>query len=307
MRRLSPLLLLMTGLLMRGMAYAQDWPLALSPASSKILPPQTIDFHALIGAAERDITAHVQTWSSSNPAVASISSTGHLVALSPGTTTITANIGALEASAQVTVLDLCLMSLPGNEAVCKTQAGQCKDSDGDGLSDAWEMAGGIDFNGDGVVDESEKVLTNVDPVFPDGTPNPHPSAEPDVKDIFVLYDWMELPDQLTNGQPTACTVNPLPPGPPNSLNIFYPYHSDQCAFDQQCVSGVCRGHSDAPDPAALMMVIQAFAAHDIRLHLVKGHALPHSNVVSFGPPKADCIADTSTETFSGARRLSSLR
>src|SRR6516162_7744955 len=215
MRRLSPLLLLMAGFLMRGMAWAQDWPLALSPASSKILPPQTIDFHALIGAADRDITAHVQTWSSSNPAVASISSTGHLIALAPGTTTITASIGALRASAQIAVLDLCLMSLPGSEAACKTPPGQCKDSDGDGLSDAWEMAGGIDFNGDGVVDESEKVLTNVDPVFPDGTPNPHSSAEPGVKDVFLKYDWMELPDQLTNGQPTACSVNPLPSGPPN--------------------------------------------------------------------------------------------
>ena len=290
-------------LLLCSVAYAGDSPLALSPASSKVLPPQTIDFQALIGPAAKNITAQVQTWSSSNPAVASISSTGRLTALAPGTTTITAGIGALRATAQVTVLDLCLMSLPGNEAACKTPTGQCKDSDGDGLSNAWELAGGIDFNGDGVVDESEKVLTNVDPVFPDGTPNLHPSAEPNVKDVFLLYDWMELPDQLTNGQPTACTVNPLPSGPPNFLNIFYPYHSDQCAFDQHCVNGFCRGHSDAPDPVALKMVIDAFAAHDIRLHLVKGHALPHSNVISFGPPLAACIADSSTLTFSGGQAV----
>jgi hypothetical protein len=28
----------------------------------------------------------------------------------------------------------------------------CPDSDGDGLNDAWEIAGGIDLNNDGVVD-----------------------------------------------------------------------------------------------------------------------------------------------------------
>lgn len=33
---------------------------------------------------------------------------------------------------------------------------------------------------------------------------------------------------------------------------------------------------------------------------MKGHALPHSNVLSYGTPVPDCIADTSTRTFSGA-------
>jgi hypothetical protein len=83
-------------------------------------------------------------------------------------------------------------------------------------------------------------------------------------------------------------------------NIYYPYHSDQCAFDQLCVGGICKGHSDEPDGAALKMVIDSYAAHNIRLHLVKGHALPHSNVLSFGTPVPDCIADSSARTFSGA-------
>jgi hypothetical protein len=153
------------------------------------------------------------------------------------------------------------------------------------------------------VDASEKVLTNVDPVFPGGTTNPHPSADGGVKDVFVKYDWMELPDQLTNGQPTACTVNPLPAGPPNFLNFYYPYHSDQCAFDQACLNGVCKGHTDEPSAAALMMVIEAFARHNVRLHLVRGHALPHSEVTSYGAPIAACIADTSTLTFSGSQAV----
>jgi protein-disulfide isomerase len=182
---------------------------------------------------------------------------------------------------------------------------QCPATDGDGLNDAWKLAGGIDFNGDGLVDASEKVLTNVDPIFPDGTPNSHPSAERGVKDVFVLYDWMELPDQLTNGQPTACTVNPPPhSGPPDNFQFFYPYHSDQCAFDQACINGFCRGHSDAPDGTALKMVIDAFAGHNIRLHLIEGHALPHANVVSYGAPRAACIADTSAQTFSGTQAIS---
>ncbi len=170
------------------------------------------------------------------------------------------------------------------------------DADGDGLSDAWERSGGIDLNCDGVLTPDEMVLTNVDPFFPDGTPNPNPSADPAVKDIFVKYDWMELPDQLTNGQPTACTVNPLPF--PN--NLIYPFHSDQCDWDELCLNNVCKGHSDAPDPAALMMVIEAFARHNIRLHLAKGHALPHANVIALGPPVSACVSTLSTQTFLGA-------
>jgi hypothetical protein len=144
------------------------------------------------------------------------------------------------------------------------------------------------------------VLHDVDPFFPDGAANAAPSADPGVKDVFVLYDWMELADQLTNGLPTSCVPTPLPPGPPNFLNLVYPFHSDDCGFDQRCLGGVCRGHSDAPDPAALRAVIEAFAAHQVRLHLLPGRALPHANVVSMGPPVPACIADSAGWSFSGA-------
>jgi hypothetical protein len=39
--------------------------------------------------------------------------------------------------------------LPPSHPACSSG---CPDSDGDGLNDAWEIAGGIDLNNDGVVD-----------------------------------------------------------------------------------------------------------------------------------------------------------
>ena len=184
----------------------------------------------------------------------------------------------------------------------------CSDNDGDSFPDAWERAGGLDLKGDGTV---SAVLTNVDPLFPDGTTNPYPSADVNVKDVFVKYDWMELPDQLTNGQPTACVLNPLYP----PYNRLLPHHSDACNFDQLCLpppdSGpacdsltdgcTCKGHSDEPSPAAMKMVIDAYAARGLRLHLVKGHAVPHANVTFYGSAPAACTQEFSGYNFSGAQ------
>ncbi len=50
-----------------------------------------------------------------------------------------------------------------------------KDSDGDGLSDAWERNGYIDMNCNGVNDEGDIQL---------------PGADPSVRDIYVRYDYM---------------------------------------------------------------------------------------------------------------------
>jgi hypothetical protein len=199
-----------------------------------------------------------------------------------------------------------------SEAACN-QPNECHvaDSDGDGLSEAWEKSGGVDFNCDGDLTPDEMVLTDVDPVFPDGTLNPHPSADPNVKDVFVKYDWMELPDQLSNGQPVACTLNKLA----LPYNLFLSHHSDACAFDQACLPPqgsaascessadgcTCKGHTDQPSPAALKMVIDAFAARGFRLHLVKGQALPHANVTYFGAAPSACTQEFSTQTFSGAQ------
>jgi hypothetical protein len=53
----------------------------------------------------------------------------------------------------------------------------CADSDGDGLNDAWERAGGIDLNGDGKIDARHDLLL--------------PGAEVHRPDIYVQYDWMD--------------------------------------------------------------------------------------------------------------------
>ena len=121
-------------------------------------------------------------------------------------------------------------------------ASGCPDSDGDGLNDAWKQAGGIDFNGDGIVSAEEKVLTNFDSLRPDGTPNPHPSAEMGRKDVFVRYDSMQvagsgaacITDSDCGGHCSdtwvACTSNASCTAPAT------------CVSDQYCV-GQCSVHT----------------------------------------------------------------
>ena len=67
--------------------------------------------------------------------------------------------------------------------------GTCADSDGDSLNDAWENAGGVDLNGDGLITDSthDLLLTGADPHKPD---------------VFVQYDWLDY------GLPgNACSVD----------------------------------------------------------------------------------------------------
>jgi len=53
----------------------------------------------------------------------------------------------------------------------------CADTDLDGLNDAWEVAGGVDLNGDGVITDSyHDVLL--------------PGANPNAPDIYLKYDYM---------------------------------------------------------------------------------------------------------------------
>jgi reprolysin-like metallo-peptidase family M12B len=56
----------------------------------------------------------------------------------------------------------------------------CADTDLDGLNDAWERAGGVDLNGDGVITDSyHDVLL--------------PGADPNRPDIYLKYDYMVAP------------------------------------------------------------------------------------------------------------------
>jgi len=56
----------------------------------------------------------------------------------------------------------------------------CADTDLDGLNDAWENAGGVDLNGDGLINDSlHDVLL--------------PGADPTKPDIYLKYDYMSAP------------------------------------------------------------------------------------------------------------------
>ena len=59
--------------------------------------------------------------------------------------------------------------------------GTCPDADGDGLNDDWELAGGVDINGDGVITDA----------FHDAM---LPGADPDRPDVFLKYDYMVAAD-----------------------------------------------------------------------------------------------------------------
>ena len=57
---------------------------------------------------------------------------------------------------------------------------RCADTDLDGLNDAWEIAGGVDLNGDGrITDSYHDVLL--------------PGADPNRPDIYLKYDYMVAP------------------------------------------------------------------------------------------------------------------
>jgi len=147
---------------------------------------------------------------------------------------------------------------------------RCAVSDQDGLRDAWKSAGGIDFNGDGKIDEKNDLVL--------------PGVKLGSKQIYLHYDYMVLPDDGN-----TCRLEPLP----SPLNIYFPYYSPDCAFDQHCISGVCRGHSDEPDKKALKMVVDSFAAHGIKLIIDPHHnAIPHSDVIFKGPTVDACTAQT---------------
>ena len=369
--------------------------LFLQPANPVILKGLPLSFRGFVTSGKddklRDITRKITSWTSTNPAVASIDSTGSALALSAGTTTITASRGHRAASTVLTVtialppvfvtqptdtgvsvvinsptgvklqildnlggplagqtLNMVIGANPlgkgvlsgtrsmntdaagvavfpdlqidwlgngytlvasaspvsgpvstasaqfnelrvgdpclGPDAAC---ASGCPNASGDGLNDAWKIAGGIDYNGDGKIDAQHDLLL--------------PGADPKKPDIYVRYDWM---DYSTPGN--ACKVNAdctvfgggragetctgpqvLPTAPASC--VFACSTDTQCTsrgashIGERCVANACR-HTHDPEiekPGAIQAVVDKFAERGFNLHVVRGQALPHSLVLSF--------------------------
>lgn len=169
--------------------------------------------------------------------------------------------------------------------------GTCADTDGDGLNDAWEKAGGVDLNGDGLITDSRHDLLL-------------PGADPNKPDVFVQYDWMDygLPGNactvdadcsgLGGGHKgETCTGPQLIPAAPASCRYSCNVNSDCTSRgspgDTSHAEEVCQAnscvHTHDPSvtaPNALQATVDSFAAHGINLHLVRGQAQPHSTVIS---------------------------
>ena len=168
----------------------------------------------------------------------------------------------------------------------------CADSDGDGLNDACETAGGIDLNNDGRVDAANDLLL--------------PGADPNKPDIYVQYDWM---DYGLNDVPCAsdseCSSDPRHAGE-TCTGPATPYSANSCVHacvvdsdctglgpshvGDRCVQNSCE-HTHDPEvssPGALHAVVDAFGDHGFNLHILRGRAVPHSHVVSFRTPEANC-------------------
>ena len=159
----------------------------------------------------------------------------------------------------------------------------CVDSDGDGLNDAWENAGGIDVNGDGVIDEKHDLIL--------------PGSRADKPDIYVWYDYMAY------GLPgNACAQDSDCPrmggghagetciAPGNTCAMACSADSDCTSrapqgahMGERCISNMCQHTHDplALEANAFDPVVDRFAAHGISLHMLRGHAQPHSHVVSY--------------------------
>ena len=209
--------------------------------------------------------------------------------LGPGYTLIasaTPSSGAVSATSasfnELRVGDICLG--PDTPA-CN---GTCADADGDGLNDAWEVAGGVDLNGDGIIsDRAHDLLV--------------PGADPNVPDIYVHYDWMDYgilqyacsadSDCPQNGNSqfgTATCTGPPVPGSAKSCAQSCRTNADcqdlgEAHGSDRCVASVCE-HTHDPDallPGALDAVAVSYAKQGISLHFERGQALPHSHVVSF--------------------------
>jgi hypothetical protein len=153
------------------------------------------------------------------------------------------------------------------------------DADGDGLSDTWETAHYIDVDCNGVQNAGDVAL----PL----------DALPTRPDVFVDYDWMDYsPEQRTCAVATDCTMW-------GNGHVGETCISGHCGYacnvdgdctsrgpshaTDKCVSSVCV-HTHDPEviaPGAIALVQARFAARGFNLHVTRGSARPHSQVLSF--------------------------
>ena len=167
----------------------------------------------------------------------------------------------------------------------------CPDADGDGLNDAWEIAGGIDVNNDGVVDPTHDLLLH--------------GADPNKPDIFVQYDWMDYGlNDIPCASDSECTSRPgLGHAGETCTGPATPYSAKSCVhacvadtdctalgqghIGDRCVQNVCE-HTHDPEvlsPGALQAVADAFTAHGFNLHPLFQAGI---GVISFRPTASLC-------------------
>jgi hypothetical protein len=147
------------------------------------------------------------------------------------------------------------------------------DSDGDGLSDTWESAHGVDGNCDGSLDTGPGGADLALPDDPDWD-------EVNGKNIYVVYDWM----LVDPSDPFEAPHQPFP---------------DFIGKDYD-------GTTDAPVDGTLKRVKDAFARKGIRLKIDPNtnpaamsaanpegitSPLPHVSVVSFAHPVGECATN----------------
>jgi Bacterial Ig-like domain (group 2) len=168
----------------------------------------------------------------------------------------------------------------------------CPDADEDGLPDAWETAGGVDYNGDGLITDAQHDLLL-------------PGADPNKPDVYVKYDWMDYgPMETGCNVDSDCSIMAGLSGfscnGPALTAGFRATCAHSCNTDSDCTSGglthaqdrcVAQQCMHSHDPAllvpdgsgesaALDAVAAQFGRHGINLHIVRGQALPHSHVIS---------------------------
>jgi hypothetical protein len=159
-------------------------------------------------------------------------------------------------------LDRCAMP------TCSLGACAGPDTDGDGLSDAWETQGYVDIDCDGGFDAAADLEL--------------PGAHVDELDVYLEYDYMAKP-----GAGNACATS-----------------ADCLVAGERCVANVCV-HTHDLDPTALQLVIDAFSAHGVHLHVDPVHdALPETTRIGLNGCGADAasLAALKTTYFDPRRR-----